>query len=88
MIWWKFEYGKNDPDLNVVIDFEDGPPYCTVYDVEYFGKVEGNELYFYVTRGTQNYASGMTILETIITCIFGTMSAGGIADLKKVGQKD
>lgn len=30
----------------------------------------------------------MTILETIITCIFGTMSAGGIADLKKVGQKD
>lgn len=26
----------------------------------------------------------MSVLETIITCIFGTMSAGGIADLKKV----
>lgn len=26
----------------------------------------------------------MSVLETIVTCIFGTMSAGGIADLKKV----
>ena len=26
----------------------------------------------------------MGVLETIITCIFGTMSAGGIADLKKI----
>ena len=30
----------------------------------------------------------MTVLETIITCIFGTMSAGGIADLKKIAQKE
>lgn len=30
----------------------------------------------------------MGVLETIITCIFGTMSAGGIADLKKIGQKE
>lgn len=30
----------------------------------------------------------MSILETIVTCIFGTMSAGGIADLKKIGQKE
>lgn len=30
----------------------------------------------------------MTILETVITCIFGTMSAGGIADLKKIGNKE
>lgn len=29
----------------------------------------------------------MEILETIITCIFGTMSAGGIADLKIIAQK-
>lgn len=29
----------------------------------------------------------MGILETIITCIFGTMSAGGIADLKIIAQK-
>lgn len=28
------------------------------------------------------------VLETILTCIFATMSAGGIADLKKVGKKD
>ena len=28
----------------------------------------------------------MGVLETIITCIFGTMSAGGIADLKKIVQ--
>ena len=26
----------------------------------------------------------MSVLETIITCVFGTMSAGGIADLKKI----
>ena len=26
----------------------------------------------------------MSILETIVTCVFGTMSAGGIADLKKI----
>lgn len=30
----------------------------------------------------------MSIIETIVTCIFGTMSAGGIADLKKIGQKE
>lgn len=30
----------------------------------------------------------MGVLETIITCIFGTMSAGGIADIKKIGQKE
>lgn len=30
----------------------------------------------------------MSILETIVTCIFGTMAAGGIADLKKIGQKE
>ena len=30
----------------------------------------------------------MSVLETIITCIFGTMSAGGIADLKKVAEKE
>lgn len=28
----------------------------------------------------------MSVLETIITCVFGTMSAGGIADIKKVGE--
>ena len=28
----------------------------------------------------------MGVLETIITCIFGTMSAGGIADLKKIAE--
>lgn len=28
------------------------------------------------------------VLETILTCVFATMSAGGIADLKKVGKKD
>lgn len=26
----------------------------------------------------------MSVLETIVTCVFGTMSAGGIADLKKI----
>lgn len=30
----------------------------------------------------------MTILETIITCIFATMSAGGIADMKKIRIKE
>lgn len=30
----------------------------------------------------------MTILETIVTCIFATMSAGGIADIKKVGKEE
>lgn len=28
------------------------------------------------------------ILETIITCIFATMSAGGIADLTKITKKE
>ena len=31
---------------------------------------------------------GMSVLETIITCIFSTMSAGGIADLKKPIKKE
>ena len=31
---------------------------------------------------------GMTALETVLTCIFGTMSAGGIVDLKKVGKSE
>ena len=30
----------------------------------------------------------MSILETIVTCVFGTMSAGGIADLKKVVKEE
>lgn len=30
----------------------------------------------------------MSVLETIVTCIFGTMSAGGIADLKKVVKEE
>ena len=30
---------------------------------------------------------GMSVLETIVTCIFATMSAGGIADLKKIKKK-
>lgn len=30
----------------------------------------------------------MSVLETIVTCIFGTMSAGGIADLKKITNKE
>ena len=30
----------------------------------------------------------MSVSETIVTCIFGTMSAGGIADLKKITQKE
>ncbi len=28
------------------------------------------------------------VLETILTCIFATMSAGGIADLKTIAKKD
>jgi hypothetical protein len=30
----------------------------------------------------------MTVLETIVTCIFGTMSAGGLADLNKITKKE
>ena len=30
----------------------------------------------------------MSVLETIVTCIFGTMSAGGISDLKKVVREE
>ena len=30
----------------------------------------------------------MSILETIVTCIFGTMAAGGIADLGKITEKE
>lgn len=30
----------------------------------------------------------MNVLETIVTCIFGTMSAGGLADLKKIGETE
>ena len=30
----------------------------------------------------------MGVLEIIVTCIFGTMSAGGIADLKKIVNKE
>ena len=29
----------------------------------------------------------MSALETILTCVFATMSAGGIADMKKVIEK-
>ena len=29
---------------------------------------------------------GMGILETIITCVFASMSAGGIVDIKKIGE--
>lgn len=28
----------------------------------------------------------MSVLETIVTCVFATMSAGGIADLKKMKE--
>lgn len=31
---------------------------------------------------------GLGILETILTCIFATMSAGGIADMKKPFKKE
>ena len=30
----------------------------------------------------------MSVLETIVTCIFGTMSAGGIADLINIKNKE
>lgn len=30
----------------------------------------------------------MAVLETIITCIFATMSAGGIADIKKIRNEE
>lgn len=30
----------------------------------------------------------MSVLETIVTCIFATMSAGGIADIKKISNKE
>ena len=29
----------------------------------------------------------MSVLETIVTCVFATMSAGGIADLKKIKEE-
>lgn len=29
----------------------------------------------------------MSVLETIVTCVFATMSAGGIVDLKKVKEE-
>ena len=29
----------------------------------------------------------MEILESIVTCVFASMSAGGIADIKKISQK-
>lgn len=28
----------------------------------------------------------MSVLETVVTCIFGTMSAGGLADLQKINE--
>ncbi len=30
----------------------------------------------------------MSLLETIVTCVFSSMSAGGIADIKKISQKN
>lgn len=30
----------------------------------------------------------MGVLETIIMCIFSTMSAGGISDIKKISKKE
>lgn len=30
---------------------------------------------------------GLGVLETAITCIFASMSAGGIADIKKIAEK-
>lgn len=30
----------------------------------------------------------MSILETIITCVFGTMSAGGVYDLAKTNKEE
>lgn len=29
----------------------------------------------------------MSVLETVVTCVFATMSAGGIADLKKIKEE-
>ncbi len=29
----------------------------------------------------------MNLLESIVTCVFASMSAGGIADIKKISQK-
>lgn len=29
----------------------------------------------------------MGVLETVLTCVFATMSAGGIADMKKIVEK-
>ena len=34
------------------------------------------------------HVEDMTVLETIVTCVFGTMSAGGIADLKKIVNEE
>ena len=34
------------------------------------------------------HVENMGVLETIVTCIFGTMSAGGIADLKKIVNEE
>lgn len=31
---------------------------------------------------------GMEVLETIITCVFATMSAGGISDIRKIAEKE
>lgn len=33
------------------------------------------------------HVEDMTVLETIVTCVFGTMSAGGIADLRKIAEE-
>lgn len=30
----------------------------------------------------------MSVLETVLTCIFGTMSAGGLADLQKLKKEE
>ena len=29
---------------------------------------------------------GMGVLETVITCVFASMSAGGLVDIKKIGE--
>ena len=34
------------------------------------------------------HVENMGVLETIVTCIFGTMSAGGVADLKKIVNEE
>jgi hypothetical protein len=31
---------------------------------------------------------GLGVLETILTCIFASMSAGGIADIKKIAKSE